>query len=403
MTLAVYVASVAAVANRFKVPPLMQVLISDLHVDMAMGGWFMSVFSVAALVLAIPSAFLLTRVGLKATGLVALGCSVAGSALGALAPSPAALLVARVIEGIAVGLISVMAPTAISLWFDPQERGLPLGIWVTWVPVGNVLMFNVAYPLAAAFGWRAVWWFGALLSAAAALLFALVVADPRPSRPLPRQPNARGSLASFGRTLPNLPSWLLGLAFAAFAFALFGYTAWAPAYLSETLGMAPALASSYASLLFLAGIPGNVVAGWATGRTPHRHRLLALSFLLAGILFAWGFRLITPSLVVPYMLLLGFVANLVPTVIFAIAPETMASLEFAGLGVAITIACANLGNLLGPPAVGAVIEQGGWAAGNTALVASMGAGLAVVLLTWRISFRRKLARRNRTHYSSRAT
>ena len=403
MTVAVYLASIAAVANRFKVPPVMQVVMSDLQLDMAMGGWLMSVFSVAALVLAIPGAFLLTRLGLKATGLIALGCSVAGSALGALAPNPAALLLARVIEGIAVALISVLAPTAISLWFEPRERGLPLGIWVTWVPVGNVLMFNLAYPLAASLGWRAVWWFGALLAAVAALLFALVVADPPAAKPRPGPRGVPGSLASFGRKLLNLPSWLLGLAFAAFAFALFGYTSWAPAYLSETLGMAPALASFYASLLFLAGIPGNITAGWAIGRTPHRHRLLALAFLLAGILFAWGFRLSTPDLVVPYMLLLGFVTNIVPTVVFAIAPETMDSLEFAGLGVAITIACANLGNLLGPPTVGAVVDRGGWTTGNVAIVACMGAGLVMVLLAWRASFRRKLARRKRTHYASRGT
>lgn len=38
-----------------------------------------------------------------------------------------------------------------------------MGVWTTWVPVGNVLMFNAAHPLLESFGWQAVWWFGALL------------------------------------------------------------------------------------------------------------------------------------------------------------------------------------------------------------------------------------------------
>ena len=44
--LAVFVASIAAAANRFKVPPVMQALMAVMQVDMVTGGWFMSMFSV---------------------------------------------------------------------------------------------------------------------------------------------------------------------------------------------------------------------------------------------------------------------------------------------------------------------------------------------------------------------
>ena len=71
-----------------------------------------------------------------------------------------AMLIGRVIEGLSVTLIAVVAPTAISMWFRSGERGLPMGIWATWVPVGSVLMFNSAYPLAEAQGWRSLWWVG---------------------------------------------------------------------------------------------------------------------------------------------------------------------------------------------------------------------------------------------------
>lgn len=68
----VFVASIAIAANRFKVPPALPALMAELRVDMVTGGWMMSVQDVAGIVLAIPGALLLARIGLKLTGLVAL-------------------------------------------------------------------------------------------------------------------------------------------------------------------------------------------------------------------------------------------------------------------------------------------------------------------------------------------
>ena len=127
----VFIASIAVAANRFKVPPVLPVLMDELQVGMVTGGWLMSLSSVAGIVLAIPVAFLLTRIGLKFTGLVALGCALAGAVVGALATGTTAMLLGRVIEGISVALIAVLAPTTISLWFPPRERGIPMGIWAT--------------------------------------------------------------------------------------------------------------------------------------------------------------------------------------------------------------------------------------------------------------------------------
>ncbi|MFY9140544.1 MAG: MFS transporter, partial [Thermacetogeniaceae bacterium] len=138
----VYLAGVAIALNQFKVPPVMQALLDSLQVDMATGGWLMSVFSVAGVIFALPAAFLLGRVGPKASGLVALGCTIIGSIIGAFAQGAGILLFGRIIEGIGLALIAVVAPAVISMWFEPQERGLPMGIWSTWVPVATFVMFN---------------------------------------------------------------------------------------------------------------------------------------------------------------------------------------------------------------------------------------------------------------------
>jgi MFS family permease len=405
VTVVAYLASVAVSANRFKVPPVLDIVMADLHADMVTGGWFMSIYAVAGLVLALPAAFLLLRLGLKVTGLVALGCAVAGSVGGALAADASTLLVGRVLEGVGGGLISVAAPAAISAWFAPRDRGLPMGVWTTWVPVGNVLMFNAAHPLLESLGWQAVWWFGALLGAAAFVVYGLVVAAPpamasgtdvqptwnRVREPRQAIPNLLNRQHSFSRALLNPVTWLLALAFAALAFSLLAYSTWAPAYLTEMLQIDTARASFYASLMFLAGIPGNLFAGWVMVRTKHRYGWLTLGFLVTGSLFFWSFRLGSELAVVPYMFVLGFAANFIPTAVLTLAPTTMPSRRLAALGLAIVTAGSNVGVLLGPPALAAVLRGGGWASGSVCLVLVVGLGLIATLLARSNMLQRGLA------------
>ena len=374
----VLLAGVVVATNRFKVPPLMGDLMASLQVDRVTGGWLMSVTSLAIVVLAIPAAYLLTRLGLKVTGLIALGCTFAGTVTGALSTNPAMMLLGRTVEGIGGGLIGVVAPAAISAWFEPRERGLPMGIWAAWVPIGNVLMFNIAHPIRASFGWPAVWWFGALLAAVVFLLFAIIVTAPPQSNL-----GTAGAPVSFCRQLLNASSWLLALAFGLFSFSLLSYNTWAPSFCVETLSVQAPRASFCASMMFLAAIPGTIIAGWALNRTQHRWRLLLATYLLTGVLFVWGFRLGSEGIVAPYMLVLGFVSNFVPAAVFTFAPETMDHPAFAGLGLAIVMTVSGMGTLLGPPTVGAVITYAGWTWASFCLAIAMGFGTIAIVLARR--------------------
>ncbi len=375
---AAFLASITVAINQFKVPPVMQVLMADLGVDMATGGWLSSAVGVAAMVLAIPGAFILLRLGLRATGVIALGCTIVGSLAGALAPNATALLVGRLIEGGGTGLIAVVAPAAISAWFEPRRRGLPMGIWASWVPVGNVIMFNLAHPLLNAFGWRGIWWFGALAGAVALVVYGLVVGEP-PAEAKPEPLPARAA----GRLLLNPAAWLLALAFAAFGFSLLGYNTWAPTYLNEAFQIGGGAASAYASLMFLAAIPANIAAGWVLGRVRSRPAVLALAFLVTTPLYLYSFRLGGIGMVAPFMVALGLASNFIPTACFTLAPETVRNPQAAGLALAILNTGSGLGPLLAPPFLGAVVAGGNWAAGSLWLAAVMGLGAIASALIWR--------------------
>jgi MFS family permease len=353
----------------------MHSLLQELDIGMVTGGWLMSSVAVATIILAIPSAFLLTRMGPKMLGLFALGCTVSGSIIGALSSSVTPLLIGRVVEGVGVGLITVVAPAVISMWFPAPRRGLPMGIWTSWVPVGNVIIFNLAQPLSVAVGWRGVWWFGAGAALSALVAFGLVVSAPPPAI---RDKDANPSRDhSFGRMLFHVPSWILALAFATFAFSLLGYNTWAPSFLSENLGADAAEANFYASLMFAAAIPANVIAGWLMNRTQRRYWVLATAFVVAGLLYVWSFNLPTIGIAILYMLALGFATNFIPTSLYTLAPQTMPTLHLAGLALAMVTIGSGVGALTGPPFLGSILESGNWGMGSVCLVAATGLGVVV--------------------------
>jgi len=377
VTLAVYLASVAVALNQFKVPPVLPTLMEDLGTDMATGGWLMSIVAVAAIILAIPAAVILNHLGPRNAGLLAVGFSTLGTILGALAENVGFLLAARAIEGIGLGLMAVIAPAVIGMWAKPAELGLLIGFWATWVPAGNVIMFNLASPLELLLGWRGIWWFGAAIGLLAMAVYGRVVGAPETAKgtqvPTPSLNWQAGLL--------NRQAWLLAVVFAGFAFSFSGYNTWVPAFLIDTGGANQSLANFVASLMLLATIPANIAGGLILDRT--RKPKLVLSAALAGLtlLFLLSFRLDTVFSVAILLVALGLVAGIIPTGIFAFAPGTAPQPEMAGLALGIANAGQNIGLLLGPPVIGAAVAGGAWTSGTYPLMGAAAVALVAILVS----------------------
>ena len=174
----VFLASVAAPLNMFKAPPVMPVLIEAFNLDLTTAGLLMSVFAITGMILSIPAGFILQRWGPKAAGLVALAALALGSTMGALANTAALLLASRLIEGVGMGIIAVVGPAAIAMWFPIEKRGVAMGLWATWVPAGSIIMYNTAPLLTTTFGWQAVWWASAGFTVLVLALFLLAFRTP---------------------------------------------------------------------------------------------------------------------------------------------------------------------------------------------------------------------------------
>jgi nitrate/nitrite transporter NarK len=274
------------------------------------------------------------------------------------------LLTSRVIEGIGMGLIAVVAPAVIAVWFPPEKQGTPMGIWATWVPVGTVIMMLLAPRLGLAAGWQSVWWVGAGFSLIVFALYGFLLRMPPVSTeneiaavPSPPLKNA----------LVNKDIWLLALAFTCFNLVFFPIATYYPTFLSEVRGYTLAEAATITSIstpLILISAP---LAGWLSDRIGSRKRVLTIPFLITAVLLLLPFKVVGWQIYV-FMSLLGFVAGAVPTATFAAAPEVMKNPQLAGLGLAVIMVGQNLGMFVAPILFGKLVESLSWAAAGYWLI-----------------------------------
>lgn len=363
------VASVASSLNQFKVPPVLPVLIRDFHLSLGNAGMLMSAFSVTGLLLALPAGFILQRLGPKATGLIAVGAVSFGSVLGTFSATVPLMLASRFIEGAGLGLITIVAPAAIALWFPEARRGTPLGIWTTCMPFGNILTLNLAPWLSSLGGWQLVWKVGALFSLAAFVLFWLLFRMPgqQAAGAKPQDRGEGGVLSGYGRAMLNLALWLIALQFVCYNVVCLALGTYFPTFLNSVRGYPLSTAAFIVSLSTITALFSQPLGGWLSDRLGMRRRLIAVSSLLMAPI-CFSLFLATGWLVPALMITFGLVAGTIVPATFAAVPEVMASRRMAGSGMAVLAMGQNLGMFVGPILFGKLADAAGWTGAGFMLV-----------------------------------
>ncbi len=370
-----FIASVAAPLAQMKISPIMPVLMQEFGLNAAGAGMLMSVFAITGFILALPAGLIMQRFGVKLTALVATGCVVLGSVLGATATSSGFMLFTRLIEGVGMGLIGVVAPAVISMWFPPEKRGAPMGIWATWVPVGMVLMFLLAPAINSAFGWRAVWWFSAIFAAVAfVLVWLFLKAPPMPEAAKGPGGPPPGEAPDMKKALANKDIWLLGASFGLFNMALIAISTFYPTFLNTVKGLDMGQASLISAVSMVVVIFSAPLAGILSDKIGSRKKLFTWPFIIVAIMMFFPFSVSVPLAVV-WMVLMGIIAGAIPTATFAATPEIMKSPALAGIGMAVIAVGQNLGQVLGGVLFGALVDSSGWVAAGIWMVPVLLLGL----------------------------
>ncbi|MBC2890198.1 MFS transporter [Gordonibacter massiliensis (ex Traore et al. 2017)] len=374
VTLVGILAAVAIAINMFKVPPTMGLLMADLGIGPALGGWLMTVPTITGLILALPSGGLTDKFGPKKVGLFAILSAAVGSLLGTFSPTIELLLVSRFVEGLSFALIGVAVPALISMWFSPEKSGAPMTIWSGWVPIGMLAIFTGANLFISADDpgtWTNVWWVSTALLAVAAVLYLIFVKAPA------GYAAEKAPKISLVAGMKSPSTWLLALIFAMFAFIMYAVSTFAPTYCMQELGYSIEDSNLYSSLITVGMIVGVVLMTPVLNKVvklKSRIWLLVASMVLTALIAVLAFN-VPPSATVAVMVVTGIVLQLVPAVIWPIAPSAAVAPIYIGTTFGVIALGRSIGGF-GNASIGTLIETSGWGA---AIVLLVGIGVVGVV------------------------
>ncbi|MEG1826199.1 MAG: MFS transporter [Gordonibacter sp.] len=354
--------SLALVQN--KVAPCMVTLQSAFGIDMATAGWLSSLFSLVGIVMAIPASIILNKLGPKRGGVIALICAILGSFIGVFTDSVVVLMASRVVEGVGVGLMSVIGPSLIAMWFPEAKRGLPMSIWAAYQMGAQAVMFFLGGVLTVSFGWQGMWWFGLVACVVALVFYGLCVKSPRPED---SYADVESDDVSIAEGIKSPSAWILSVATMLFCIGCFGFVNWIATCWAQTFSWGDDQANMWVGYFSIGGVIMAVVIGALLNRVKNRKRFGALILVAYGVVSVFGMFMDNPVFLVLFVVVYAFVDAGFPCVLWTMAAQTVKKPELAGVALGVVSIGFNLGVLLGPPIIGGIVETFGWHAGGLAI------------------------------------
>lgn len=372
------IASILISANSNKLPATMSLVIPALGIDTGTAGNIMSLNGYVGFVLAfVAASIIIMKFGTKKSTLMVLGCAVTGAVISAFATDYIVLVVGRLIEGVGYACIGTVVPVLFSEWFPPSKRGVPMGIFSVWVPLGSMFVMGTSgffFTEADPTSYHAVFWFVAALLAVITVVWAVAVRNPEVSY-LDQEsgPNAEKPKVSEG--FKSLSCWVAMVAFAAFALGTACVMNFETLYMVQTMGMDQASANGMLNVANIAVVVGGIGIGFvmnAVKSNKGRLGILVACSAVLGACFAVAYT-VSDALLVPWLIVFGLSNGVVPAIFFTMVAEIAPRPALASVSSTLMSCGQCVGGILFG-IVGAVVTAAGWAACTGLLV-----GVGVVL------------------------
>lgn len=369
--------AVTVSVSQLKVSAVMEQVAQGFSISMGAAAGLMSFFTVAGIVLAIPGAALMERMGAKRLLLLLMACLFAGNAVGAVAGAYPLLMAGRLLEGVAYAMIIMVGIDLINTWFPHGGAGTATGIFNTFAAVGNFITLNGALMVVKRWNVRTLWWICAALAAVDLILvLAFIPAEkPIPDRSRDRENDGNTAASSTGamvrEAFRDKRLMSLGAAQMLMAFILFGFITCYPLLFTGYYHLAPEKANFYSSLNGLFGIPACIVCGILAEKTGNPCRV-AMVGAVGTVIAGFTMLILTPGTYVVHVLASAvFPGGLVMTSIFCMVPAIAKRKESVGYYMAVVNLLYYTGVFFATPVMVKLMEVS-WpaAAGTVAVMAA---------------------------------
>jgi sugar phosphate permease len=258
-----------AVANEF--------IRADLGLSLGQMGLLLSAFSWSYALCQLPVGALVDKIGprwLLGMGLVV--WSLAQMA-GGFASTFGWFVLARIVLGIGEAPQFPAAARVVSNWFPPRSRGTPTGIFNSASPLGVALAPLCLSPLIAATSWHWAFYVTGAMGLVAAVVWVSLYRDPvreelteEERAYLDAEQKAEAApqmgFAAWAALFRHRATWGMLLGFFGSVYLNWVFLTWLPGYLRTERQMDLAYAGLAATVPFLCGFLGALIAGWASDR-----------------------------------------------------------------------------------------------------------------------------------------
>ncbi len=276
-------AGVATFAQLYSVQGVLPIMAQDLDIDAAQAALAVSSATLGLAVGVIPWSLVSDRWGRRRAMVAAVSCATVLGVLINVMPTFESLVGLRFLEGVALGGIPAVAMAYLAEEVNPRYGAVAAGTYISGTSLGGLSGRIVAAPLADFFGWRVGTSVVALLAAAAAVTFILLIPRQRGFTPQPvRLTGEQGLIAHLWVNLKDARLVTLYLQ----GFLLMGGFVAVYNYIGFHLGEEPfSVPQSVVSLLFLAYLSGtwsSARAGSLADRFGRRPVLIVAALIMLG-------------------------------------------------------------------------------------------------------------------------
>ncbi len=359
--------------SEFMIAGLLPEMAAELSVTIPQAGYLISAFAIGMVVGAPAMAMLTLRVPRRTTLVAALAVVAGGQFAGAVAPTYAVMIAARVVTAVAVGAFWAVASVVIVTAVERHDRARALSVMFAGLTVANVVGIPLGTLAGQQFGWRAPFWaVGAL--AAVGVVGVLISVPDRVAGAAP--PRLAVELAVFR----HARMWVAIATVVVYDTAVIGVISYLAPLLTDVAALDPSWVPVVQFGFGVGGFVGAVIGGRVTDSYPWATLFGSLA-AVAVLLLMIGLFAPVRAVLVGSLALLGVVA-------FVIALPLNARI-FALAGSAPTLAGAattsafNVGNTLGPALGGAAIAAGFGYTAPAWLGAALALGATALALTSR--------------------
>lgn len=358
------IASILISVNSNKLPATASLVLPALGIDEGGMGFLMSLNGYVGFVLAFVAATIIMKLGTKKSTLLVLMCAAVGACVSAFAGSYEMLVVGRLIEGVGYACIGTVVPVLVSEWFPPNKRGVPMGVFSIWVPLGSMFIMGTSgffFDVNEPSSYHNVFWFVFAMLAAITIIW--IVAAKNPQVSYLDQPAEGEEKPKVSEGFKSLSCWVSMIAFAAFSLGTACVMNFETLYMVQTMGMDQAQANGTMNIANISVIIGGVVIGFVMNKVTSnsgRLAILAVSAAVLGASFAFAYT-VSAEMLTPWLVIFGLSNGVVPAIFFTMVAEIAPRPALASVSSTLMSCGQCVGGILFG-VVGAVVMASGWGA-----------------------------------------